>query len=501
MTWDRRPSLSDPRIPFAAILLTYVILGVTVLGFNRTPAQIALTILAACVLDMGLYALFHRRLLFPLSAVISGLSLAILMNYAHGLWLPLLPVMLAIGSKYAITVKGRHVFNPTLFAVVASIWLGQGMFSAAPAYQWGGGIAVAIFVVTAALSLFVFRIHRNALILSFLGLYFAQLALRSYLTRYHVPPETLFLGALTSASFYLFTFFMITDPQTSPPSAKGQVAMSAAIVTIDLILHRFGTLSTLFNAAFLYFVGRFAWLHWQEYRERQSPWMPRLQFGLRRVAVIGGILLLGCFGYQRGIRAHASAPPAFHLTEIPAAESGLDAAKGDVLERVDQRVANVAKWVLSVGDAVAVADVDLNGKQDVFLTYPLKDAQHRASLYLYKGGNRFERFPWPELSAQFAQPETNGLPAGAIWFDYDNDGDPDLLLQVGYGPTRLYQNRVIEDGLLSFRDVTREVGLGAYTISVGANALDFDRDGKLDLMLCSAFSPALADYNPPERFN
>ncbi|MGH9659771.1 MAG: FG-GAP-like repeat-containing protein, partial [Bryobacteraceae bacterium] len=262
MSWDRKPSWSDPRVPFAAILAVYVALGITVLGFNRSPGQVAITVAACCVLDMALhYLLRGRRLLFPLSALISGLSLAILVNYAHGPWLPLVPVVFTIGSKYLVTFAGRHVFNPTLFGVVICLRLGDGMFSAAPAYQWGGSAAMAAFVVTAALVLFVFRIGRNALIVSFLGFYFLELCVRAWITRWHVPPETLLLGTVTSASFYLFTFFMITDPATSPASPRAQVGMAAAIVAADLAMHLVESLSTLFYAGFLYFTGRYVWLH------------------------------------------------------------------------------------------------------------------------------------------------------------------------------------------------------------------------------------------------
>src|SRR3954465_13776738 len=86
--WVGLPARGDPRWPVAAILLTYVALGMTVLGFNRSPLQVATTVATAVVLDM----LLHRRVrggppLFPLSAFITGLGLGILVNYAHGSWL------------------------------------------------------------------------------------------------------------------------------------------------------------------------------------------------------------------------------------------------------------------------------------------------------------------------------------------------------------------------------------------------------------------------------
>src|SRR3984957_6146975 len=213
MDWQRVPSLKDPRVPVAAILLLYVILGMTILGFNRSPLQVFTTVLAAVVLDMA----FHRMLrggpmLFPFSALITGLGLSILVNYAHGPWLALLPPFFAIASKYLLTFRGRHLYNPGLFGVVASLLLSDGMISASPAYQWGGSYAIVAFVVTLALFFFVLRINRLVLIGSFLGFYFIGLVIRAYVTRWMMPPETLIMGALTSPAFYLFTFFMITDP-------------------------------------------------------------------------------------------------------------------------------------------------------------------------------------------------------------------------------------------------------------------------------------------------
>jgi enediyne biosynthesis protein E4 len=148
-----------------------------------------------------------------------------------------------------------------------------------------------------------------------------------------------------------------------------------------------------------------------------------------------------------------------------------------------------------------VADFDNDGFQDLFLTYPLKDPDHRAALYRNIGGLRFERVPFPAIEDWVRHPESQGLPSGALWFDYDNDGDQDLLILGGYGQTRLLQNRLIEHGQVSFVDVSREAGLDDYTIALAANAFDFDRDGRLDLVICSAFNPLLPGYATPTRFN
>ena len=579
--WERTPSFSDPRLSVLGVLALYIVLGVTVLGFNRSPAQIILIISSACLLDMLFHWLFQGRvensqkdgekqflgqeelpttprqsktLLFPLSGAITGCSLSILTNFAHGLWLPLVPVFFAISSKYLITVKGRHVFNPALFGITMSLLVGHGMISASPAYQWGGSVAMVMFIVTAALLLFVFRIQRTALIISFLSFYAIQLGLRAYLMRHLLPPETLLMGALTSPAFYLFTFFMITDPATSPRTVKGQLGMSLCIVFIDLYLHKFETLSTLFYAGFIYFAGRFVWLQTQnllhnsyQIRLHNSSYLSissysllcelcasvvRLKKGLRdrgrqdahptrqkqeeclfhhhflyRWAVIGLIGATGFVGYQQMIAAKDVVKPDFQFVEIAAADTGISTHKSDILERVDPRVQHVAKWLLSVGDAVAVADVNQDGLQDVFLTYPLKDKRDRAALYLNKGNFHFERLPLPALEKFIANPETEGLPSGALWWDYDNDTDADLLLTVGYGKSRLLQNRLVEDCkdkacfAPTFVDISQQAGIEDYTISLTANAFDMNKDGKLDLMIGNAMNPLLPGYDKPTHFN
>src|SRR5260370_10100521 len=78
---------------------------------------------------------FQREWIVPLSAYISSISIALLLNYSHNHYLLFLPVFFCIASKYIFTFHGQHVFNPSLFGVVAALLLGGGLFSSAPAYQ------------------------------------------------------------------------------------------------------------------------------------------------------------------------------------------------------------------------------------------------------------------------------------------------------------------------------------------------------------------------------
>jgi enediyne biosynthesis protein E4 len=71
-----------------------------------------------------------------------------------------------------------------------------------------------------------------------------------------------------------------------------------------------------------------------------------------------------------------------------------------------------------------------------------------------------------------------------LWFDYDNDGWPDLYVSNDAGPNYLYHNK--HDG--TFEDISTLSGAavdanGKPQGSMGVDAADFDHDGLLDLFV------------------
>jgi Na+-translocating ferredoxin:NAD+ oxidoreductase RnfD subunit len=497
------PRRGDPRIPFAILLTAYAALGCSVLRFNRNPQQMALTVVSACLLDMLLAYVLKRERLVPLSAYISGLSLALLLNYSHDSYLLFLPVFLTIGSKYLLTFRGRHVFNPSMFGVSVSLLAGDDLISTAPAYQWGGSWAMSAFLIMAALALFVIRIGRSALILAFLGFYLVQIAIRAWIMRYYLPPEALLLGTLSSAPFFLFVFYMITDPKTSPASTRGQIALAFALTLVDLYLHRLESLYTFFYAALIVAAARFVYLHARRFVEEGArAWLLE---GLLSRAALRSALVLGCVGagmlglYHMLLQpAVAAVAPAFRLEPVAPAHALLDSRPDPlILRRVDPRVQHVAKWLLSAGAAAASADYDEDGRLDLFLAQPLRSDADRNALFRNAGDLRFERVAVPALDEISRDPEHHGIVSGALFADFDNDGDQDLFLSVGYGKCRLLANRLVPSGRAEYVDVTADSGIDEHSVSIAANFLDYDKDGLLDLFVANALDPWLRQYRPP----
>jgi enediyne biosynthesis protein E4 len=499
----RPPGIADVRWRAFGLLALYLILGVTFLGFSRQPFHIILLIGSGAVLDLVLSGLLNGRKIFPLSAMISCSSLAILLNWSFGLNNLWLPVFICVACKYLITLKGRHFFNPSLLAICICILLGNEIITLSPAYQWYGSAETAsmmlFFVITGALMLFVFKINRGWLIGAFLLTYLAQTLLRASIMEHIIPWETLLLSSVTSPAFFLFTFYMITDPATSPNTRRDQILVGVSIALLDLAFHLKFSLFTFFFAGltvallrYVYFLFK-AWFVSGELKP-----IPALISKTTQLPVLILFMLPALYAFQQNQNNPVLAPDdLFTVTSIPSEHSGLKYERSDLLEQTDPRLAHVAKWILSVGDAAAVADVNLDGLPDLFLTQILKHPDYRAKLYLNIGDFQFEKTAIPELDRYLHDPVKYGLPAFAFFLDYDNDGDEDLFVGFGFGPSRLFENRIIPDGALSFQEVTDAALLDHHSICLSANAFDFDRDGKLDLMVGNTLQTHLPGYPDP----
>jgi Na+-translocating ferredoxin:NAD+ oxidoreductase RnfD subunit len=488
--------VKDPRIPILATLSLYLVLGVTVLGFNRNPTQILMTSLTACALEVLFVWLFRKRLEWPLSALITSCGLSILINYSHDYFLLFVPVFFAIASKHVFTFQGRHVFNPAMIGVVFSLLFTHELITIAPAYQWHGFGHMAFFVLIPGLLIFSKSINRGALVLSFLATYTVLTALRAYIMRYHLPFETLFWGTLSSPPFLLFTFFMITDPKTSPQQRGQQIQVGIALAVVDLLFHVVQSYYTFFYAAFVVAGSRFLWSHFNALRRSPAPlqalrdafWTSRYAF---RIATVVGIAGAGMLAYKSVISptiAMTAQSFQFEPQDIQHAPRF-----GKIYETLDPRVQHMGKWLLGMGDSVSIGDFEGNGRPGLFFGNPLHESAARGALFRNLGDFKFERVRIPELERRALVPEVHGLPTQGIFVDYDNSGTLDLFVAYAFGPPLLLKNL----GQGRFEDVTEKSGLLRYMNSLAATFLDVNRDGLLDLFVTQIIPREHSGYPTP----
>jgi hypothetical protein len=239
-----RPIIADPRwfqVLFQAFFLTY---GILFLNWVPDWLHYMASVGGCVVFSYTAEAIRHKK--FPpfrgtggyrswgLSALITALSLCLLLKTGHG-WTSLLAAFLAVSSKYIFRIRKKHLFNPSAFGIAATIaitgdaWLSPG--------QWGNGTLLFFLALTLG-TIVVTQVQKLDCSLSFLLTFGGLLYWRHVLSLGW--PVDYFWHSLSSGSLLLFSFFMISDPRTSPnhPLARILWAMSIAILSFYLAAFR-----------------------------------------------------------------------------------------------------------------------------------------------------------------------------------------------------------------------------------------------------------------------
>src|SRR5918996_3574272 len=108
----------DPRRYQISILSGLFGYGPVSLDFEITLARAAITLGVALATQYACTRLWKLPAFDPKSALISGLSLCLLLR-TNSTTLAIATAIITIASKFVLRVDGKHVFNPTNFGIVA----------------------------------------------------------------------------------------------------------------------------------------------------------------------------------------------------------------------------------------------------------------------------------------------------------------------------------------------------------------------------------------------
>ncbi|HEX4604508.1 MAG TPA: CRTAC1 family protein [Candidatus Angelobacter sp.] len=161
------------------------------------------------------------------------------------------------------------------------------------------------------------------------------------------------------------------------------------------------------------------------------------------------------------------------------------------VRRFDNPYAEIMQGYTKLGAAVAVADYDGDGFEDIFVT----DSCATCKNHLYHNNGDFTFTDVAEQAGVANGNDADNASAGALWLDFNNDGLPDLFV-ARFGHSILYQNM----GNGQFRDVTKQAGLDRYFNAIKAIAFDYDKDGFVDLFIGSYFQPMDIFHPATPRF-
>ena len=215
----------DPRHYQIAVLTSLVCFGVIALDFG-IHWQNAVTIVATALAVQFLGTLYAQLPRFdPLSPLITSLSLTLLLR-TDEVALAAVAAAIAIGSKFLIRFRGKHVFNPANMALVTLMlasdqaWVSSG--------QWGSA-AIGAFTLACLGFLVLTRARRAETTIAFLLIYASMLFGRAV---WLGDPLAIPLHQLQNGALLIFAFFMISDPKTTPNSAAGRVLFAAVVAAI-----------------------------------------------------------------------------------------------------------------------------------------------------------------------------------------------------------------------------------------------------------------------------
>ncbi len=239
---------------FAIAISVFNILGHAVFGFEQAWIQPFVGVFTAYLCEIGFELLDCRiqqrrpRFLadgqrhawknwidFLLSAHITGLACAMLL-YSNTRLMPIVfATAAAMASKAVLRVTmekgGRHFLNPSNFGITLTLllfpWVGI-----APPYHFtenihglGSWIVPGVIVLSGSFLNIKFT-RRICVALGWVAGFFAQAIFRNLVC------GTSFTGTLmpmTGVAFVLFTFYMVTDPATTPCQSRGQLLFGSLV--------------------------------------------------------------------------------------------------------------------------------------------------------------------------------------------------------------------------------------------------------------------------------
>ncbi|MEA2656703.1 MAG: enediyne biosynthesis protein [Chloroflexota bacterium] len=253
------PSLRDPRLHVAAVLLTLQVLGQTVLGFRLSIAQILVCLATGALIEFLVAFFKDRAILWPASGLLTGNSTAFILRVpgtlhgqwwsTHGIEIFIGVVALGMATKYLIRWKGRHIFNPSNVALVIA-FIALGPQHTEPLDLWwipmGLWMTVTYVILVGGGLLIAWELRMLGLVLGFMAAFAAFVAIaltqapdHCMVASWHVTPmcgRDLWQVLVTSPEVLIFALFMIPDPRTVPDGQVARVVFGIVVAMLAVLL-------------------------------------------------------------------------------------------------------------------------------------------------------------------------------------------------------------------------------------------------------------------------
>jgi hypothetical protein len=261
------PSIRDPRLHVAAVILTVHFLGQVGLGFLLSVPQLLVAMLTCAVIEVAFTFRQSGSFVWPASAMLTGSGVALIFRLVGtppddhwsflGWYVYAAVAGLSLLTKYVIRYRGSHVFNPSNIGLVVA-FLVLGSSRAEPLDFWWAPLEIPMIVAYAVIIGGGLLITRRLRLLALAAAFWIALAAsvgilaasgHCMVANWAFAPVCgvdFWRVIVTSPEVLIFLFFMITDPKTIPAGHVARVAFGIAVgVTSTLLMapqtNEFGT--------------------------------------------------------------------------------------------------------------------------------------------------------------------------------------------------------------------------------------------------------------------
>ena len=226
----------DPRYPVSFLITLILVLGEARYGILGGYDRLITALGVSTATELVLSRTVRGRFASVQSAYITGISLALLVKPRAGLLWPFaLGGFVAIASKYVLQYRGRHLWNPSNFAISLLVLAAPGSI-AILSRQWGNDLATNAVIWCFGV-LIVSRVRMLHVTLSYVACFVALAMVRSMITG---GPLLADIAPLTGPMYQLFIFFMVTDPKTTVSTARGRMIVAAAVALAEAVIRLAG---------------------------------------------------------------------------------------------------------------------------------------------------------------------------------------------------------------------------------------------------------------------
>ncbi|HLC85772.1 MAG TPA: RnfABCDGE type electron transport complex subunit D [Candidatus Nanoarchaeia archaeon] len=211
--------LRTPKFYMILFLFILTIIGAIKYGADETIPQLLAALITGIVLDLLINYLKERRILFPSSAIITGLLIATGISIETKIYIPAVLTAIAIISKHLIKINNKHIFNPANFGLLI------GILSFSKGIQWWA--ADALWLVIPFGIFLTYKVRKYSIVISYA---ITHLIISLILFAFTKNLQYLYLLNI------FFVLFMLIEPITSPTTKKGKIIFGAVFASLVFIL-------------------------------------------------------------------------------------------------------------------------------------------------------------------------------------------------------------------------------------------------------------------------